>query len=1126
MENTASLPLLKTIALALALLQFAPAAPAHALRPINPDETNRGLLVSRLDPGFRAGTEEVLKELHRLRTSLGSKGITLEWDDAALEDPALWPQEEKWKLSESFILAAAQRREPAVPVGWGLELRFEKDAVILLAPPAGPQPLGDYTGFALFLRNLSSKVGAEKLVLSEKGVFYEKRTPAPGLARFEAVFLPPGLYQFLRDRNLTLTLMLSADGPGQAGWDRLGELLDPRNLRRNIPILAGTQVFPSPLPVSLMKGPSGKPLAPLTGYVGELELDADSVLRPVSFLIRSWMFHPGIVPLDDHRYQVDLKQFSGNHPTRRLLSLLRKIGLEQGRWNYGIHGGGSILDYLQGRQPTDLDVIPLLPYEEADRAAAELAQSQDSWLQEVFGPLAQALGVPDYRSFFSDPEDGSIPHAAFEGLQVDGWSNPVDPRTGKELRPSKFELSVDRLVLLPDPAGPDRAILLDNSGLALRDLEEKHATLVGDTMLSHAVYSSSSGFPQRYIFRFARRMAVDGLQFDPQRSRKDLEDIGFIRNAVQSWAVPKDPAQRDELRKKMEQELSRLFRKSHHHPWDAKDILGFFGIYNYLFALGLKEEDVVAILYSVMGPFLDMRPTKPSALEPGPKEGWWDEFPEIAPILARYPNPELWPEVLYGKTEPESVREHVRAVLRVMQLLAAAKEVGEKEQRLLRIGVALHDIGTYANSGTAAAIAIVDLAREKIRDPQGRPVPFRARDLADHYGLAWETSGGLLDRVKQDLADRPPQAGESLDTVVAEALAARGTAVDFSRGDPVSDRIRDDETALNILGELERGKILRFQTRADRQMVEAIVRASVWAGLLETQPGYTAQLEPGVAGQAKALSELMETADVVEASVNLSLAEAFYQNRPRDLRNLLRSLEVKVQERALSLEMVDTVLRLLDPAHPLHDSFLAILSKSRRIGKAGQTWSELDRSIMTHSQRISAEFKAGKKVDDILAGLAQLAGLEERMPAWLKAGITAEELERRVTRGHETMLGARPAAVLFDPELVPGLNDADREETLLQLERQMRSAFALPDEVRFRIGLLGAKELWRDFQVVEVKRHPEGWTGPLPLPALPVVVTEALASPGITLYVDPLVYAGLRELTLPQVLADLTDLFA
>ncbi|MBI3332474.1 MAG: hypothetical protein HYZ93_00065 [Candidatus Omnitrophica bacterium] len=76
----------------------------------------------------------------------------------------------------------------------------------------------------------------------------------------------------------------------------------------------------------------------------------------------------------------------------------------------------------------------------------------------------------------------------------------------------------------------------------------------------------------------------------------------------------------------------------------------------------------------------------------------------------------------------------------------------------------------------------------------------------------------------------------------------------------------------------------------------------------------------------------------------------------------------------------------------------------------------------------------------------------------------------------------------------------------------MRSVFALPEEVRFRLGLRGGREEWKE--------------GPLPMGALPWVVTEELASPRRLFYVEPLTYAGLTGLTLPQALADLTDLFA
>lgn len=116
-------------------------------------------------------------------------------------------------------------------------------------------------------------------------------------------------------------------------------------------------------------------------------------------------------------------------------------------------------------------------------------------------------------------------------------------------------------------------------------------------------------------------------------------------------------------------------------------------------------------------------------------------------------------------------------------------------------------------------------------------------------------------------------------------------------------------------------------------------------------------------------------------------------------------------------------------------------------------------------------------------------------------------------------------AVLFDPGLVPGEDDADLELLLIELEQQMRSVFALPEEVRFRIGLRSAREDWEEeFRIIEVVRHLEGKAGPLPIGALPLVVTEAVVSPHPLFYTDPLIYADVTELTLPDALAGLTML--
>ena len=156
------------------------------------------------------------------------------------------------------------------------------------------------------------------------------------------------------------------------------------------------------------------------------------------------------------------------------------------------------------------------------------------------------------------------------------------------------------------------------------------------------------------------------------------------------------------------------------------------------------------------------------------------------------------------------------------------------------------------------------------------------------------------------------------------------------------------------------------------------------------------------------------------------------------------------------------------------------------------------------------------------------AGLEERVPAWLKGLVTPEEVRGWVYGLEAARLGQQPMAVLFDPSLLPGTDDFGRQVLLVGLEEQMKAALTWPDAVPFRLGLLEEKAGLEEagFKVTQVLRHPEVGAGPLAEAALPLVVVRAVSS-GPRLYVDTLFYAGLEELTRPsQVLFDLADLFA
>ena len=95
------------------------------------------------------------------------------------------------------------------------------------------------------------------------------------------------------------------------------------------------------------------------------------------------------------------------------------------------------------------------------------------------------------------------------------------------------------------------------------------------------------------------------------------------------------------------------------------------------------------------------------------------------------------------------------------------------------------------------------------------------------------------------------------------------------------------------------------------------------------------------------------------------------------------------------------------------------------------------------------EQEISQELSDLLNRIALLqtlptAGLEERMPGWLKGLASPEVLFQWIHRGHETLLGSQPVAVLFDPGLLSGRFDTDRQIRLAGLE-ELRLPQALAD---------------------------------------------------------------------------------
>ncbi|MBI3311999.1 MAG: metallophosphoesterase [Candidatus Omnitrophica bacterium] len=155
-------------------------------------------------------------------------------------------------------------------------------------------------------------------------------------------------------------------------------------------------------------------------------------------------------------------------------------------------------------------------------------------------------------------------------------------------------------------------------------------------------------------------------------------------------------------------------------------------------------------------------------------------------------------------------------------------------------------------------------------------------------------------------------------------------------------------------------------------------------------------------------------------------------------------------------------------------------------------------------------------------------GLEERMPGWLKQIAPALEFAGKIADLRAAASLNRPAAVLFDSRLVPGKTGADQTALLAGLEERIRAAFSWPEDVPLRLGLREDKAGLEEagFRTVEVLLQEGSPIRSLPESALPLVIQQAITAARPTFWIDPLFYAGMEELALPDVLDVLADLSA
>ncbi|MCM8794677.1 MAG: hypothetical protein NC819_02600 [Candidatus Omnitrophica bacterium] len=551
-----------------------------------------------LNPAFSAGLEETSQLLRGLRERLQARGIQFEWHETVETDPALLPEEVRFHLNESAIQEAVTKGSDPIPIGWGLELQVSGQTARLHMPPAGAdKPHSDYAGFADYLHQLARQVNAERILLDKEGVFYRKHGQTAGASRFEGVFLPPGLFQFLRDRGLTLTLLV--DPSHQQAWENLRWVLDPRTLMRNIPLEMESPTVPSRMEV--IRGPAAggdsRELLPLIGYVGAVDQQpsADRLIAR-SFIIRSWVYQPDIIPIGRGRYRIPLAKYPPQHPTRQFLNLLTQNNLR----GIGFQGG-NVLALLRGRVPRDHDGVLVvsemeakqIPYGDEDEAETSALQE---YLTRKATPLAQAIGVDDVRALYPlMAAEAGIPPAVFNDRTVEIWSYPVYETTGERIAETTLTLNADRLVLLPEWDNPalDTAVLLDPYD-ALLDLESGHAKLVGTS----AALGESSSHSVWTVFRILRRMGIESMDFNPTQAA-DQADLALIRGTVREWKPVSDKKETMTLRRLMEAELTKLFAQSYPKTYEALNLLQSFGLTEALRRFGIDDNRIHQLLERV-----------------------------------------------------------------------------------------------------------------------------------------------------------------------------------------------------------------------------------------------------------------------------------------------------------------------------------------------------------------------------------------------------------------------------------------------------------------------------------------------------------------------------------------------
>ncbi|MDO8730915.1 MAG: hypothetical protein Q7J69_07030 [Candidatus Omnitrophota bacterium] len=197
---------------------------------------------------------------------------------------------------------------------------------------------------------------------------------------------------------------------------------------------------------------------------------------------------------------------------------------------------------------------------------------------------------------------------------------------------------------------------------------------------------------------------------------------------------------------------------------------------------------------------------------------------------------------------------------------------------------------------------------------------------------------------------------------------------------------------------------------------------------------------------------------------------------------------------------------------------------------------ERDKMKEAFLNRVIAEAYLPQETSASLRNGGELVGTPSMEVRRVEAGLEEVQSARVMVAGLQQLLPgveeaaslAQPLALLFDPSLVPADSDEAKQVELIELAGNLRKAMSWPEEVPLELGLANERTLWEreGFRVIELRRGPGMPDGALPPAALPVVVAQALAAFQNLFWVDVAAYGSLRNVTLPEILSTLTDLFA